>query len=71
MRISAKCAACGSDQFSIPNDTEVDQTVRCASCGADIGQKKAVQEQLRSHAKKEAEALIAKALGKSKLFKRK
>ncbi|HIE1012875.1 TPA: ECs_2282 family putative zinc-binding protein [Pseudomonas aeruginosa] len=67
MRISAKCAACGSDQFSIPKDTEVDQTVRCASCGADIGQKKAVQEHLRSHAKKE----IAKALGKSKLFKKK
>lgn len=69
MKVSAKCSACGSDQFRIPDDFEPDQMVRCASCGIDVGEKQAVLDQLKAAAKKEVGDLFKNTFSKSKHFK--
>lgn len=62
MEISAKCLSCGSAMFQIPDDDEADQMVRCASCGADVGDKQAVRDQLAAAGKKKMEEMLKKAL---------
>ncbi len=58
MQISAVCAACGSKMLVIPDDTDVDQMVRCSECNADVGDKAAVTAKLKEAAKKEADKLV-------------
>lgn len=69
MKVTASCRACGSEMLRIPDDDDQDQMIRCASCNAEIGEKQAVQRQLREAAKKEVESLLKKTLSKSKYFK--
>lgn len=59
MNISATCAACGSLTLRIPDDDDADQMIRCAECGADVGDKQAVNQKLRARAEEEAAKVLA------------
>jgi hypothetical protein len=69
MKVTASCAACGSEKLRIPDDNDPDQMVRCASCNAEIGKKQDIRRKLAEAGKKEMKKLIKNAFSKNKFFK--
>lgn len=64
-RVSATCAECGSDTFSLPNNPpKDDDIVTCAKCGAVAGKYGDIQAALVDAAEAEVSKIVSNVFGK-------
>ncbi|MEO8644604.1 hypothetical protein [Pseudomonas sp.] len=59
MDIKAICSKCRSDKLAMPKLGDKDQMVRCLNCGSDVGEKSAMDRQLKAAAQKQADKMKA------------